>query len=232
MNDTTQRHWLIATVIAGLLTLGPMAVRGDDADDARDADEDLAKQGWVVDSLHLEGGDQPGVRHFVAKGRIRLPVEPVWQAMANQNDQDWPGLNDVVREYINGDTLISRYKLGVPIYSDRKYRLRIINDHPTRTMYFEQIPGYGNVNEIKGRWSASGLVRHAVVGDLRGLHRPGREVDSRIHHQLGDQTGDPPRLRAPLQGRPESHGAHCGQEQRLGDTLREHLRHRREIAST
>ena len=157
MNHPPRRNWLVAAVVASLLTLGPIAVRGDDADDAREADKDLAKQGWVVDSLHLEGGDQPGVRHFLAVGRIRLPVDPVWLAMANQNDQDWPGLNDVVREYANGDTMISRYKLGVPIYADRVYRLRVVNDHPTRTMMFDQIPGYGNVKEIKGRWSTSAL---------------------------------------------------------------------------
>jgi hypothetical protein len=150
----TQLLNLVAVLLCACLSC-PVVVLAEGADEIRKANEDLAKQGWVVDSLHVEGTDQPGLRHLFARGRVRIPAEAAWQAMANENDEDWPGLKNVVREYENGDTLISRYKLGVPVYADRTYRLRIINDHPKWTMNFQQIHGYGNVREIHGYWSIS-----------------------------------------------------------------------------
>ena len=152
-------NFRVAWAAALAISLGclPAAAAADQADDVRKANEELAKHGWVVDSLRVQGTDQEGIRHLIAHGRVRLPVDAAWDAMANENEEDWPGLNDVVREYANGDTLISRYKLGIPVYADRSYRLRIINDHPARTMNFEQIPGYGNVKEIRGYWSAAPL---------------------------------------------------------------------------
>jgi hypothetical protein len=153
MNRSWIQRLTLAAALLGILLLRPIAARADEQDDARDANASLAEHGWVVDSLHIEGTDRPGLRHLIAKGRLRLPGEAIWKAMANEKDRDWPGLNNIVREYENGDTLISRYELGVPVYADRTYRLRVINDHANRTMHFDQIHGYGNVREIRGYWS-------------------------------------------------------------------------------
>lgn len=150
-------RFAICAVLPALFLLAPRPAGADAEDDARHADEKLAKNGWAVDSLLVEGTDSPGVRHVVASGRIALPAYAVWGAMADNEDEDWPGLNDVIVEYENGDTIISRYELGVPVYADRTYRLKVVYDRSTYTMHFEQLHGYGNVKEIRGHWKIVSL---------------------------------------------------------------------------
>jgi hypothetical protein len=157
MNRPRMLRLTMCAALSALFLFAPAVARADAADDAREANEELAEHGWVVDSLQVLGTDSPGVRHVVATGRIALPAAEVWGAMADSDDKGWPGLNNVVLEYENGDTLISRYELGIPVYADRTYRLKVVYDRPTYTMLFQQLHGYGNVKEIRGHWRVVAL---------------------------------------------------------------------------
>ncbi len=140
--------------------------------------------------------------------------------MANEKDRDWPGLNKIVREYENGDTLISRYELGVPVYADRTYRLRVINDHPNRTMRFQQIHGYGNVREIRGYWSVKAesdtlsMVTYCVYTDPGAKWIPGFIVNWATKREI------PTPLRPPLHGEQDVRGQGGRPEPPAGESAR------------
>ncbi len=73
MNRPWIQRLTLAAALLGIFLLRPIVALAEEEDDARDANEALAEHGWVVDSLHVEGTDQPGLRHLIAKGRLRLP---------------------------------------------------------------------------------------------------------------------------------------------------------------
>ena len=117
-----------------------------------DADLRLQDTGWTIDHLEITGADRPGVRHLTVSGRFGLPANRVWRAIAYENETDWPGIDQGTIEYQNGDTTIACYKISVPVFKDRRYRLRIVNDDASMREDFYQVPGYGNVKAIDGMW--------------------------------------------------------------------------------
>lgn len=136
-----------------LLLLGAAVTRA-----GADQDADLAANGWTLDRLDLTETDREGVRHVHANGRFRLPADQVWEAIAGrQRTESWPGIRESVIEHVHGDTMIRRYALDIPIYPDRTYRLRMIRDEERMRLQFDRVPGYGNVNEIRGAWEVRSL---------------------------------------------------------------------------
>jgi hypothetical protein len=118
---------------------------------------ELRKQGWTVDRLDLKDTDRPGTRSLFADGRIMLPARDVWRVIAGDSGKEWPGINESVLEATRGDTTIRRYKLDIPIFEDRTYRLRMIRDDEKMRLRFAKVPGYGNVHEINGTWEVRAL---------------------------------------------------------------------------
>ena len=47
---------------------------------------------------------------------------------------------------------MARYKIPIPIFRDRRYRLRIVNYCARMRKVFQEVPGYGNVRSISGSW--------------------------------------------------------------------------------
>lgn len=128
------------------------------ADSSLNADKHLAEHGWSLDSLHVEGIDRPGVRRVTASGRLRLPARMAWEViLGDKRSEKWPGVEESVREYVHADTMITRYRLGVPIFKDRRYRMRFLHDSAQRNIHFEMVPGYGNVREARGFWKIVAL---------------------------------------------------------------------------
>jgi hypothetical protein len=128
------------------------------ADSSLDADAHLAEHGWSLDSLHVEGIDRPGVRRVTASGRLRLPAQMAWEViLGDKRSEKWPGVEESVKEYVHADTMITRYRLGVPIFKDRRYRMRFLHDRGQRNIQFEMVPGYGNVREARGFWKIVAL---------------------------------------------------------------------------
>jgi hypothetical protein len=124
----------------------------------RDSTDDLMTKGWAVDLLELEGTDRPGVRHLRAEGRFNLPAEQVWEVIVgDRGSNNWPGIRESVLEQARGDTMIRRYALDVPIFPDRTYKLRMVRDTERMRLQFDRIPGYGNVNEIRGFWEVRAI---------------------------------------------------------------------------
>ena len=109
------RHFIDPRIVGHIVTrvalAGPMRFR-------RGHRQGLREQvGTSIRSSY--GADNPGcATSRQRQNEVLRPGMSGWP-WPMYKDEDWPGVNDVVREYINGDTLISRYKLGVPIYSDR-----------------------------------------------------------------------------------------------------------------
>jgi len=136
---------LVPTTTAG----GPAGHRWISAADLR-----LQTDGWTIDSVTVQGAERPGSRHLVAAGRIAVPARDLWRIVARPDDQGdpWPSIKEVVVEHVSPDTVIARYALSVPVYPDRRYRLRSMPDAGQMRLDFEMIPGYGNVHEIRGYW--------------------------------------------------------------------------------
>jgi hypothetical protein len=131
----------------------------DRSDSTAAADLRLRRDGWTMDSVRLEGADQPGTRHLVASGRIAAPANDIWRVVDRPTKQEehWPSLKEVVVESASGDTVIARYTMSVPVYPDRRYRLRTTSGAEPMRLDFEMIPGYGNVHQIKGYWKVTPL---------------------------------------------------------------------------
>ncbi len=142
-------RWIAATLFAATVAL-PRPVMADPADTEKD--QTLREKGWTIDSLQITGADKPGVRHLIVSGRIEVPSRSVWQAIAYDIETDWPDVDAGKPEYENGDTTVAVYKIAIPVFRDRHYRLRVINHDATMCEEFHQVPGYGNVRTIDGSW--------------------------------------------------------------------------------
>ncbi|MBP6875458.1 MAG: hypothetical protein KBD56_05265 [Candidatus Eisenbacteria bacterium] len=106
-----------------------------------------------MDSLRVEGIDRPGVRRATATAHVRLPADIVWEVIIGEKrSEKWPSVEESVQEYARGDTVITRYRIGVPVFKDRKYRMRFVRDRRAGMLRFELVPGYGNVDEARGFW--------------------------------------------------------------------------------
>lgn len=157
MNDRTMRLRFLLS-LTGLAVTLLLSISDREANARDDSQADLNANGWVLDKLDLTDTNRPGVRHVCATGRYQLPADQVWKAIADkQNTENWPGIRESIIEKVRGDTMIRRYVLDVPIYPDRTYRLRMIRDDERMRLQFERIPGYGNVNEIRGTWEVRSL---------------------------------------------------------------------------
>lgn len=148
------------------LLSGAPARAGADAPDSaraglrRDSYKVRPGAGWTVDSLTVAGLEEPGVRRVRASGRIRLPLASVWRVLADQVNgpgECWPGLKECEVESASGDTIVARYIAPLPVFRDRRYRLRNVVDGEARQVIFELVPGYGNVRSVAGRWRAVAL---------------------------------------------------------------------------
>jgi hypothetical protein len=146
---------LRSLLVALFVIASPCAAIADPG--ATDADQRLQDAGWTIDHLEIAGADRPGVRHLTVSGRFRLPADRVWRAIAYEDETDWPGIDQGTVEYQNGDTTIACYKIAVPVFKDRRYRLRIVNDDASMREDFYQVPGYGNVKTIDGTWKVMPL---------------------------------------------------------------------------
>jgi len=151
--------YIISLVFASPLPAADLRDRPSDEAEAADSELQLQRQGWVIDSLEVQGANLPGVRHLVASGRIAAPPESVWEAIASppNPDEKWPNLKEMVLERVSRDGYIARYTMAVPIYADRRYRLRTSADPSRRRFTFEMLPGYGNVHQIRGYWDVAPL---------------------------------------------------------------------------
>ena len=149
-----KQPWIILLLAAALTVTSPAL---GDSRVARGSDSALWEHGWIMDVLTLTGTDAPGIRHLVATGRVLLPAGTVWRVIAGNNQFRWPGIRQSVLERQEGDTVIARYKLSVPIYRDRRYRLRLVADNERMQLRFKMVPGYGNVREIRGSWEVQPL---------------------------------------------------------------------------
>lgn len=149
----------VLLALAAVLSMTPAGGEPADDDPIARAEQDLRQQGWVVDSIDVRGADVPGLRHLIASGRIAAPARDVWTVISrpDYSSDNWPSLKEVVVESVIADTTISRYAMAVPVYPDRRYRLRSVSDAANMRFSFELIPGYGNVHEIKGCWTVSAL---------------------------------------------------------------------------
>jgi len=129
------------------------------------SDEALHQTGWTIDKLQFESAGIRDVRRLTATGRFNLPAKSVWQAIAYDNKSDWPSVSETVLESHIGDTLISRYRISVPIVRDRRYRLRIVNDDSRMEEVFRQVLGYGNVRAINGSWKVTPISDSVTRAD-------------------------------------------------------------------
>ena len=121
-------------------------------------EEHLREHGWVIDTIQIGEGDRPGIQHLFASGRILLPATDVWSALENRKGREnWPSIKESVLEETRGDTTIRRYKLNVPLYKDRRYKLRNIHDVGRMNLRFSMVPDYGNVQAIDGSWNLTAL---------------------------------------------------------------------------
>lgn len=120
--------------------------------DEAERERQLQERGWTIDELEVKGADQPGVRRLTVTGRIAVAAPAVWYAIAYENETSWPGVDQGVVEYQSGDTTIARYKISVPVFRDRRYRLQVVNDDANMREIFHQIPGYGNIRASDGYW--------------------------------------------------------------------------------
>ncbi len=162
MNASIRIKWTRARAagLAVLVCAAAIAIaRPVAADPSEDPEVRLREQGWTIDTLTLTGADTPGVRHLTAVGRIAQPPSLVWKIIEAPDSEEggWPSVKESIIESENGDTTISRFVVSIPVYKDRRYRLRSIIDRPRMCLYFEMVPGYGNVRAIDGRWEVAAL---------------------------------------------------------------------------
>ncbi|MBD3161295.1 MAG: hypothetical protein GF346_03770, partial [Candidatus Eisenbacteria bacterium] len=122
-----------------------------------ESDHELADQGWTIDAFQLEGTEEPGVRRVQAEVRFALPAKAVWKVINGESrgNTRWPGFKEAELVWASGDSSISRYHLDVPLYRDRHYELLKVEDQDAMALDFAMVPGYGNVDEIEGRWNVT-----------------------------------------------------------------------------
>ena len=155
MKRTILHAALLLLLAAGFLAAGRGASASGTEGGGRGADSQLAQRGWAVDSLELTRANEPGVRSVHARGRIALPARQVWDVLSGEvraKSESWPGIKESILESVSGDTVTRRYVVGVPVYKDRRYRMSTVCDPSRMRVDFWQIPGYGNVREIRGSW--------------------------------------------------------------------------------
>lgn len=196
--------------LIAVLAANPAGGAAAEADSIEKADLQLRQNGWVVDSITIQGAEEPGVRHLIASGRIAAPARDVWNIVSEPDDNcdNWPSLREVVVERMTADTTVSRYIMSVPIYPDRRYRLRSVADRVRMKFDFEMVPGYGNVHTIKGYWQVTALrdsvsrVDYVLDTDPGVKLVPGfivswatRKTIPRSFAYLKEQTLKPPRMR-------------------------------------
>jgi len=158
--------WRWPLLLAALLALGTLLSAPPSAADGprserrdEESDRHLREEGWTVDSTSIHSTEVSGTHRLVASGRIASPVESVWALISSPPDQGptWPSLRDAVTEHAQGDTLVARFIMSVPLYPDRRYRLRSVADHAHLRIDFQMLPGYGNVHQIIGSWQIAPL---------------------------------------------------------------------------
>jgi hypothetical protein len=143
---------------AGLATPGVRAASAD-PDWTKETDLRLHQKGMAIDSLAIQGADVPGLRHLFVSGRIAARPVDVWAVISSSPDPEekWPSIKEAVLERAIGDTMDVRYTMEVPVYPDRRYRLRSVADRDRMRLDYEMIPGYGNVRNIGGYWQVIAL---------------------------------------------------------------------------
>jgi hypothetical protein len=141
---------LRSLLLAALVFASPLLAIADPM--VAEGDQRLRENGWTIDTLQITGAERPGVRHLSVRGRFKVPANSVWQAIAYADETAWPGIDQGALEYENGDTTVARYKISIPVFKDRRYRLRVVNNDSTMFEEFHQVPGYGNVHAIDGTW--------------------------------------------------------------------------------
>jgi hypothetical protein len=157
---TARRRSLpLLLALVAVLAAPPARASSAEADSIASRGVRLRQQGWIVDSISVRGADVPGLRHLFASGRVAAPARAVWTVISRPDDpnDNWPSLKEVVVESAIADTVICRYAMAVPVYPDRRYRLRCVSDSERMLYTFAMVPGYGNVHEITGSWAVSSL---------------------------------------------------------------------------
>jgi hypothetical protein len=147
-------------LLSGVTTGTPRLVENPTA-----ADLHLREEGWVIDGILLRGTDKPGIRRLLVTGRIAAPAWVVWNVVhdSDRSDGNWPSIKESIVERAEAETTITRCRMAIPIYKDRRYRIRIVSDPARMRLLFDLVPGYGNVREIRGHWTVTplgGAVSH------------------------------------------------------------------------
>lgn len=159
---------------SALLILGISPLTAAIGEDDAGIDGHLQERGWVIDSIRVGEGNEPGIQHLFASGRILLPATDVWSALEDRKGREnWPAIKESVLEETRGDTTIRRYKLDVPLYKDRSYKLRNIHDRTRMNLRFSMVPGYGNVDAIEGVWRLTALSDSLTAIEYRVDTDPG-----------------------------------------------------------
>lgn len=141
---------LTATLLLPALASAPPPA---EAEERSSTGARLDTDGWSLEPIRIHGLETPGLRHVEARGLFRLPPRLVYRIIRGEiRIGAWPGESESVLEVVEADTMIQRYRVSVPILADRRYRLRFVHDVPGMHILFEKVPGYGNVNAIRGSW--------------------------------------------------------------------------------
>lgn len=157
-----------------LLILGVLPLTAATGGRHTTVDEHLREYGWAIDSIRVVEGSQPGIQRLLASGRVLLPAADVWTALEDHKGREnWPSIRESVLEEARGDTTIRRYKLNVPLYKDRNYKLRNIHDPSRMNLRFSMVPGYGNVRAIEGSWRLTALSDSLTGIEYRVATDPG-----------------------------------------------------------
>jgi hypothetical protein len=159
---------------------GPRTVPGMSA-----PERDLARNGWTIDAVLLSGAERPGMRRLTASGRIAAPAPLVWAAINNpgRHAGDLPSIKEAIVESVDAETTIARYRMAIPVFKDRRYRLQLVSDPGRMKLRFEMIPGYGNVRALRGHWKVTALgdslshLTYVVETDPGVAHVPRFLVD-------------------------------------------------------
>lgn len=174
MNDRIGTARALAAAIAVLMLIGAVPRPGS-AKDSAAPERRLDGSGWAIDGISLRGTDRPGVRHMLVTGRIAAPPWLVWNVIRNtvRVRGASPDIKEAIVELAAADTTITRFKMAVPFYRDRRFRLRQVSDSRCMSLRFDMVPGFGNVREIRGRW---------IVG-------PSGDGSSRLTYMLDTDPG-------------------------------------------
>jgi len=176
-------------IAACIAAAGVCAAAAPDADSAAHADAaarraaradaDLAKEGWCIDSVRVSGADEPGFRAVRASARMAVPASSVWGVLSGSvrsEHETWPGIKESILESVSGDTITKRYVVAVPVFKDRRYRLKTVCNASVMQAVFWSVPGYGNVRGIHGSWTVTALADSLTRVDYAAHIDPGMKL--------------------------------------------------------